>query len=322
MPQEKDIISELEKTRLPRATLLEKQYFDDLVQAQLLLADETAVLEQLKKLEAALKEKIKVKPKTVNDLPGNLLNGTLGEFEIDQGFSVYKIDEKIKVILLTGNLSSEGFGKTLAEGRPFKDYVGSEHGIHTHRIHWYCFSKVARTSPLVDLYKHLGTYPKGEGWQATWRDAWYVTFDRQKESLNNGQGLKLDLESPTDFRRPENLNKYLQERGPLKGLSLLSLCLQKFHKGDQLDQHIKYLLILRYRFDYEPEGGWKKDWKRMDKKDLIAEYKKAEIKLGKAKWQEFEAYRRGDTDDANKHLFFPQQQGGQGAVETVKPFQK
>ena len=145
MPRAEDIIAELGKTRLPKDTQPHETLFDDVVAIQQFLTGQTAMADALKNLENELRATLKQRRQQKDQDPfANLLNGTLGRFEEAHGFAVYNIEERMKVITLTGNLSSEGFGKTLAEGRPFKDYVGRDHGVHTHRIQWYCL-QFART---------------------------------------------------------------------------------------------------------------------------------------------------------------------------------
>lgn len=317
MPRAEDIIAELGKTRLPKDTQPHETLFDDVVAIQQFLTGQTAMADALKNLENELRATLKQRRQQKDQDPfANLLNGTLGRFEEAHGFAVYNIEERMKVITLTGNLSSEGFGKTLAEGRPFKDYVGRDHGVHTHRIQWYCLQFAGlKTTWLVDLYKHLGTYPKGTGWGATWRDAWYVTFDRQKENLNNGQNLNLTLEPAQDFRRPETLNLYLLNEGALK-YDILNTCLSSINGKSGLDNNIKYLLVLKYKFGYQ---GLPKGWKTKSPQELKQMYETAKKSLGQDQLKQFTEYIAGKSSDVDKHLFYPQAGGSMGPAQTVAP---
>ncbi|MFN7945853.1 MAG: LirA/MavJ family T4SS effector [Blastocatellia bacterium] len=317
MPREQDIIAELDKTRLPRDSQISQVYFDDVVAAQLFLTSQTAMANALKDLNDKLKDKLKQRKQANDQDPfANLLNGTLGEFEKEKGFAIYEIEERMKVITLTGNLSSEGFGKTLAEGRPFKDYVGRDHGVHTHRIQWYCLQFAGlKTTWLVDLYKHLGTYAKGEGWKPAWRDAWYVTFDRQKENFNNGQGLNLTLEPAQDFRRPETLNLYLLNEGAIR-YDILSSCLSNINGRSGLDNNIKYLLVLKYKFGYQ---GLPKGWKTASPPELKKMLETAKGTLSSTQLKEFNEYIAGKSPDTDKHLFYPKAGGSMGVTQTVAP---
>jgi len=183
-----------------------------------------------------------------DDPTRHLLSDVLSEWEKTVGLQVYEVQDgkpkpRMKPVYMVGTLSGPGFTGHLRDGHQAKDYVGLEHGVFSHRIQWYLIgtSKTLNLpGAVLVLFKQTGDYTF----------LWDCIFDRQKD---------LD-DRDTDFRKPENLNRYLQ-RGPNASgqFPFLSAIVDRhFQKGDkfgnQYQNYIKRVIIKKLTGVWYPPG--------------------------------------------------------------------
>jgi len=187
----------------------------------------------------------------------HLLSAVLSRVEQHNGFTIVEQEtqeHKLAIVpLVTGFIQPPDFLKLVKAGVHWKDPgVPGDHGEYTHRIQWFILltSELRFDKSMLEIYKGIGSWYiqndeiKDKNNEVRFLSVWDMLFDRSQAGQKQLQSYYVTHEE-TDFRSPENLNRYLidpknQDKYPLLSALLTGRHYKRKCQYDDLNRGEKY----------------------------------------------------------------------------------